>query len=80
MPVQKSGNGETSKEQAKKIAEQMIPLEEKIKMAQEAKEAQISNLKQGDKIPVSALESPTGDSKKRAVKIAEKAGVSPRTV
>jgi len=62
------------------IAEQMIPLEEKIKLEEEAREAQISNLKQGDKIPVSAPESPTGESKKVAVKIAEKAGVSPRTV
>ena len=69
-----------SKRVAVKIAEQMIPLEEKIKLEEEAREAQISNLKQGDKIPVSAPESPTGESKKVAVKIAEKAGVSPRTV
>lgn len=56
----------------------ILALEEKIKMEEEAREAQISNLKQGDKIPVSAPESPTGESKKIAVKIAEKAGVSPR--
>ena len=56
----------------------ILALEEKIKLEEEAREAQISNLKQGDKIPVSAPESPTGESKKVAVKIAEKAGVSPR--
>jgi len=65
------------------IAEQMIPLEEKIKMAQEAKEAENKREQDPDTgkfVPASAPKSPPGDSKKIAVKIAEKAGVSPRTV
>lgn len=57
------------------IAEQMIPLEEKIKMEQEAREAQIRKPINS----VAAPESPT-ESKRVAIKIAEKAGVSPRTV
>ena len=66
------------------IAEQMIPLEEKIKMEEEAKAHQANpshDLKTGKFTPVAAPESPTGETtKKVAVKIAEKAGVSPRTV
>ena len=80
VPVQKSETGETSKEQAKKIAEQMIPLEEKIKMEQEAREAESPGTNQYT-MRSGAPESPDHkDSKKVAVKIAEKAGVSPRTV
>ena len=61
------------------IAEQMIPLEEKIKLEEEAKAAQ--NVGRPKK-EVGAQESPSSDrtTKKVAVKIAEKAGVSPRTV
>ena len=57
----------------------ILALEEKIKMEEEAKAHQVSNLKQGDKTPVALAEIATEDSSKRvAVKIAEKAGVSPR--
>ncbi len=76
MPVQKSGNGETSKEQAKKIAEQMIPLEEKIKMEQEARAAEYAG--RPKKEPGLPGIPGSNESKKVAVKIAEKAGASPR--
>ena len=56
------------------IAEQMIPLEEKIKMEEEAR------AHQGARTDLSDPKSPMLESKKIAVKIAEKAGVSPRTV
>ncbi len=67
------------------IAEQMIPLEEKIKMEEEAKAAQKATQTQdpatGKFAPVSLPGIPTGETtKKVAVKIAEKAGVSPATV
>ena len=61
----------------------ILALEEKIKLEEEAREAQ--SIAGGDrkseeyKKSISAPESPS-DSKKVAVKIAEKAGVSPRTV
>lgn len=62
------------------IAEQMIPLEEKIKMEQEARAAISPGINQYT-MRSGAPESPDHkDSKKIAVKIAEKAGVSPRTV
>ena len=51
----------------------ILALEEKIKMEQEAREAQIRKPINS----VAAPESPT-ESKRVAVKIAEKAGVSPR--
>lgn len=60
------------------IAEQMIPLEEKIKMEEEARAAEYAGR---PKKEPGAPESPgSNESKKIAVKIAEKAGVSPRTV
>lgn len=62
------------------IAEQMIPLEEKIKMEEEARAAQTK----GDNQYTKSLGLPgiptLKESKKVAVKIAEKAGVSPATV
>jgi hypothetical protein len=62
----------------------MIPLEEKTKMEQEARAAQ--SMAGGDrkseeyKKSVSLPGIPSDSTKKVAVKIAEKAGVSPRTV
>ena len=78
VPVQKSETGETSKEQAKKIAEQMIPLEEKIKLEEEAREAQNTGRPKKE-VAIPGIAS-SDESKRVAHKIAEKAGVSPRTV
>ena len=55
----------------------ILALEEKIKLEEEAKAAQTKGDNQYTK-SLGAPESPTGESKKIAVKIAEKAGVSPR--
>ena len=67
-----------------KIAKQMIPLEEKIKMEQEARENQINPSHDpvtGRFTPVSDDSSPTGEmSRKVAKQIAKKAGVHERTV
>lgn len=67
------------------ITKQIVPLEEKIKMEEEAKAAQKATQTQdpdtGKFAPVPAHKSETGEtSKEVAVKIAEKAGVDPRTV
>lgn len=60
----------------------ILALEEKIKLEEEAKAHQANpshDPETGKFAPVSAPESPTGEpTKKVAVKIAEKAGVSPR--
>ena len=67
--------------QKTEIFEQILPLEEKIKLEEEARKHQISNLKKGDETPVALPRIATENSSKRvAVKIAEKAGVSPATV
>ena len=67
-----------SKKVAVKIAEQMIPLEEKIKMEEEARAAQTKGDNQYTKsLPAQKSES-LNNSKEQAKKIAEKAGVSPR--
>lgn len=59
----------------------ILTLEEKIKLEEEAREAENKREQDPDTgkfVPASAPKSPPGDSKKIAVKIAEKAGVSPR--
>ena len=59
----------------------ILTLEEKIKLEEEAREAEHKREQDPDTgkfVPASAPKSPPGDSKKIAVKIAEKAGVSPR--
>ena len=59
----------------------ILALEEKIKLEEEAREAENKREQDPDTgkfVPASAPKSPPGDSKKIAVKIAEKAGVSPR--
>ena len=76
--------GLDSKKVAVKIAEQILPLEEKIKMEEEAREHQANPSHDPDTgkfVSGSAPKSPPEEAtKKVAVKIAEKAGVSPRTV
>ena len=59
----------------------ILTLEEKIKLEEEAREAENKREQDPDTgkfVPASAPKSPPGDSKKIAVKIAEKAGVNPR--
>ena len=67
-----------SKKIAVKIAEQMIPLEEKIKLEEEARAAEYAG--RPKKEPGLPGIPGSNESKKVAVKIAEKAGVSPATV
>ena len=56
------------------ITKQIVPLEEKIKMEEEAR------ANSGTRTDLPAHKSERFDSKEQAVKIAEKAGVDPRTV
>lgn len=65
---------ELAQDQARTQAD-ILALEEKIKMEQEAREAEYAGISTKDP---SAPRAPGLDSKKVAVKIAEKAGVSPR--
>ena len=71
---------ELAQDQARTQAD-ILTLEEKIKLEEEAREAENKREQDPDTgkfVPASAPKSPPGDSKKIAVKIAEKAGVSPR--
>ena len=71
---------ELAQDQARTQAD-ILALEEKIKLEEEAREAENKREQDPDTgkfVPASAPKSPPGDSKKVAVKIAEKAGVSPR--
>ena len=71
---------ELAQDQARTQAD-ILTLEEKIKLEEEAIEAENKREQDPDTgkfVPASAPKSPPGDSKKIAVKIAEKAGVSPR--
>lgn len=71
---------ELAQDQAQTQAD-ILTLEEKIKLEEEAREAENKREQDPDTgkfVPASAPKSPPGDSKKIAVKIAEKAGVSPR--
>jgi len=63
------------------ITKQMLPLEEKIKLEEEARDTRLSNLKySGDAIEAVPGTDSMKTSKEVAVKIAEKAGVDVRTV
>jgi len=66
------------------IAKQMIPLEEKIKMEQEARKAEHTREQDsttGRFVPATEVSAEPGElSREVAKKIAEKAGVSKRTV
>ena len=71
---------ELAQDQARTQAD-ILALEAKIKLEEEAREAENKREQDPDTgkfVPASAPKSPPGDSKKIAVKIAEKAGVSPR--
>ena len=71
---------ELAQDQARTQAD-ILTLEEKIKLEEGAREAENKREQDPDTgkfVPASAPKSPPGDSKKIAVKIAEKAGVSPR--
>ena len=71
---------ELAQDQARTQAD-ILTLEEKIKLEEEARAADSRrDPDTGKFVSGSAPESPPGESKKIAVKIAEKAGVSPRTV
>ena len=74
VPVQKSETGETSKEQAHKIAEQMIPLEEKISQA--AKERKWSGIHTNlTSVSTEGIQEEPGESSKKLAKIAGTGGL-----